>query len=73
MSEIKTFAVNAQTTQSNKWLCSECRFTLAFVEGKKIIRIKRKDLYVEVEGGRVKVICCRCGKPNELHDDGEQK
>lgn len=59
--------------EQKKWLCIECKFTLGFVEDKKIIRIKRKDLYVEVEGGRVKVICCRCGKPNEVFDMPDHK
>ncbi len=65
--------VIVNSSDQKKWLCTECRFTLAFVENKKILRIKRKDLYVEVEGGRVKVICCRCGKPNELVDDAITK
>lgn len=51
-----------------KWSCVQCRFTLGFVENKKVVRIKRKDLYVEVEGGSVTVLCCRCGKPNKLVD-----
>ena len=54
------------------WFCLGCGFTLGFVEDKKIIRIKRKDLYVEVEagvGGKVSVTCCRCGKRNTLEDD----
>lgn len=55
-----------------KWACVQCRFTLGFVEGKKTVRIKRKDLYVEIEGGRIKVICCRCGKPNELVDQADK-
>lgn len=55
-----------------KWLCTECKFTLGFVEDKKIVRIKRKDLYVEVEHGNIKVICCRCGKQNELNENDQQ-
>lgn len=52
-----------------KWLCSECSFTLGFVDDDKTtVRIKRKDLYVECSGGIVKVTCCRCGKQNILED-----
>lgn len=56
------------THETTKWLCV-CGFLLAFVEDKKIIRIKRKDLYIEVEGGRVAINCCRCGKRNEAKDE----
>lgn len=55
---------------TEKWLCSGCKFLLGYVEDKKTVRIKRKDLYVEVEGGKVTVICCRCGKMNKLEDGG---
>ena len=56
-----------------KWCCIECRFLLGYVEDKNIARIKRKDLYVEVEGGKVTVTCCRCGKRNQLQDDKENR
>jgi len=52
-----------------KWLCVGCNFILGFVETKRIVRIKRKDLYVETEGGQVTVTCPRCGKRNTLTDD----
>jgi len=51
------------------WLCIACKFVIAYIEDKKIIRIKRKDLYVEVEGGKVTITCCRCGKRNTVTDD----
>ena len=51
-----------------KWLCTGCGFLLGFVEEKKTVRIKRKDLYVQIEGGKVIMNCCRCGKVNELVD-----
>jgi RNase P subunit RPR2 len=51
-----------------KWLCDACKFILGFVED-DTLRIKRKDLYVEVKGGKVTVTCCRCGKPSTLTDD----
>ncbi len=52
-----------------KWLCSACKFILGFVEGKNTVRIKRKDLYIEVEGGKVVETCPRCGKRNTLVDE----
>lgn len=53
-----------------KWHCVACGCVLGHIENKTTIRIKRKDLYVEVEGGaRVTEICYRCGKPNTLHND----
>ena len=54
-------------TLTKKWLCI-CGFLLAYVENDKIIRVKRKDLYIEIEGGRVAVTCCRCGKRNEVQE-----
>lgn len=56
-----------------KWACLGCGFTLGMVENKKIIRIKRNDLYVEIEGGKVSVICRGCGRLNVLEDNPEQK
>ena len=52
-----------------KWFCIACSFLLGIVENKKIVRIKRKDLYLQVEGGKITVNCCRCGKPNMLEYD----
>jgi len=52
-----------------QWLCNACKFILAYVEDDKTIRIKRKDLYVEVEGGKVTITCCRCGKKNTIQDE----
>jgi RNase P subunit RPR2 len=53
-----------QTTE--KWLCTECKGLLGFVEGKEVVRIKRKDVYVQVSGGTVDMNCYRCGKQNRL-------
>jgi RNase P subunit RPR2 len=53
---------------TEQWLCEACKFILAYIEDKKVVRIKRKDLYVEVKGGEVTVTCCRCGKRNTLID-----
>jgi hypothetical protein len=54
---------------TEKWLCIGCKSLLGFVEDKKIVRIKRKDLYVEVEGGKVTETCPRCGKRNTITDE----
>lgn len=54
----------------DKWLCA-CKFLLGFIEDKKVIRIKRKDLYIEVEGGKVTEMCPRCGKRNTLEDENK--
>lgn len=51
---------------TEKWLCVSCKFILGYVENKEFIRIKRKDLYVEVQGGKVTENCPRCGKRNSL-------
>jgi RNase P subunit RPR2 len=50
-----------------EWICDACKFLLGIVEG-NMMRIKRKDLYVEVQGGKVTVTCCRCGKRNTVED-----
>lgn len=58
---------------TEKWLCTGCHFLLGFVENKTIVRIKRKDLYIQVKGGEVWVNCCRCGKVNNLQDFPEHR
>lgn len=50
------------------WRCSECETLLGYVEDKRIVRIKRKDLFIEIEGGRVSRPCTKCGKINTLVD-----
>lgn len=57
--------------RDRKWLClnESCKALLGFVdEEKNQVRIKYKDLYVTVEGGRISLICRRCAKVNELVD-----
>lgn len=56
-------------TELEKWLCMSCHFLLGYVERKNVLRIKRKDLYIEITGGDVVINCPRCGKVNHLHDD----
>lgn len=54
-----------------KWVCSGCHFLLGWVEDKKVVRIKRKDLFIQVESGKIQMNCCRCGKLNLLVDHPE--
>lgn len=51
-----------------KWLCSSCEFLLGYVENKSALRVKRKDLFIQIQGGSVTMNCCRCGKVNHLTD-----
>jgi hypothetical protein len=51
-----------------KWRCIACGAHLGVVEGGKTLRIKRRDLYVSIEGGKVSMVCYSCGKINVLED-----
>lgn len=55
-----------QRIVNEKWLCESCRFILGYVENREIVRIKRKDLYLEIKQGEITITCCRCGKRNTL-------
>lgn len=56
-----------------KWQCSVCHALLGYVEKDEIIRVKRADHYLEIEGGkRVSVVCTRCGKINEILERPEE-
>lgn len=46
-----------------RWLCTGCGSMLGFIE-EGILRIKRKDLIIQVDGGRVTENCYKCGKAN---------
>ncbi len=57
--------------KDQKWLCQNetCKALLGYVdEASSQVRIKYKDLYVTVEGGRITLICRHCAKVNELLD-----
>lgn len=56
-----------------RWECVSCKTVLGFIEDKKVIRIKRKDLYVEVEGGKTTVTCYGCGRRNSLTYSNEKE
>jgi len=57
--------------KDQKWLCENetCKALLGYVDAdSNQVRIKYKDLYVTVEGGRITLICRHCAKVNELLD-----
>ena len=57
--------------KDQKWLCENetCKALLGYVnEERNQVRIKYKDLYVTVEGGRITLVCRHCAKVNELID-----
>ena len=60
------------SNKQEKWTCGMCKSLLGYIEG-NVVRIKRKDLYAEVEGGRVTVICRRCGKQNNMNTNISQE
>lgn len=52
------------------WVCPGCKAILGFTGmGGREIRIKYKDLYVMVEGGKVSRPCRKCGRMNTIMDD----
>ena len=52
------------------WLCPGCGALLGYVgKGGREIRIKYKDLYITVEGGRILRPCRKCGRLSELIDE----
>jgi len=54
-----------------QWLCTSCGFMLGFVNRDKTeIRMKARDFFVTVEGGKLTHPCRNCGQLNELMDDG---
>jgi len=52
------------------WWCSNCGKVLGFIESssRSKVRIKYKDFYLFVEGGRVTQLCRKCGEVNYLFD-----
>jgi len=60
--------------EDKKWTCKSCKAFLGFVSGDgKTIRVKYKDLYLYAEGGRVRLLCRKCGTENELIDEEYRK
>ncbi len=59
---------------AKQWRCRECGSLLGFLDPTgTTIRIKYKDLYVTTEGGRVSVLCRRCGALNVQTDEEYEK
>lgn len=65
--------VEIRQKQFERWYCPACKFPLAWVENRKQIRFKRRDLYIIIEGGKVTTNCPRCGRINEIEDAPEIK
>lgn len=58
------------TTEDKQWLCTSCGFILGYVsEDKTEVRMKAKDFFLTVSGGKIIHPCRRCGKTNHLIDD----
>jgi len=58
-----------QPLEDRKWLCTSCKFILAHINKEKTkIRMKAKDFFLTVEGGKIIHPCRRCGEFNELVD-----
>lgn len=58
------------TFRGTQWLCSDCRFILGYVsQDRGEVRMKAKDFFLTVEGGKITHPCRRCGKLNELADE----
>lgn len=61
--------------QDTPWKCFYCNFMLGLVSpDQKILRVKYKDFYMSVQGGRVETLCRKCGRVNvlEYSPDEEQ-
>ena len=52
------------------WPCKSCGFTLGHLNKDKTqIRMKAKDFFITVEGGKIYHTCRSCAERNELVDD----
>jgi len=74
--EVEKFIKDEETMGKNPvrgdrpWLCPGCNALLGYLgQGGGEIRIKYKDLYVLVEGGRVTRLCRKCGRLNTIEDE----
>lgn len=58
------------SAEDKQWLCTSCGFILGYVsEDKTEVRMKAKDFFLTVSGGKIMHPCRRCGKMNHLIDD----
>lgn len=57
--------------QDLQWACTACGLRLGFVNRNKTeVRIKARDFFLTVEGGKLTHPCRNCGQMNSLMDDG---
>lgn len=53
--------------RGTQWLCTDCRFILGYINSENTeVRMKAKDFFLTVEGGKITHPCRRCGKVNEI-------
>lgn len=53
--------------QSKIWECIDCRFLLGNINLENTeVRMKFRDFFISVEGGKITHPCRRCGKVNEI-------
>lgn len=56
--------------RGTQWLCTDCRFVLGYINPEKTeVRMKAKDFFLTVEGGKITHPCRRCGKVNEIAEE----
>lgn len=56
--------------RGTQWLCTDCRFILGYINPQKTeVRMKAKDFFLTVEGGKITHPCRRCGKTNEIAEE----
>lgn len=63
-------AQEKEKMQGTMWKCMGCGMKLGILDPTgEILRIKYKDLYISIQGGRVECMCRRCAQPNVLESD----
>jgi len=56
--------------RGTQWLCTDCRFILGYINPENTeVRMKAKDFFLTVEGGKITHPCRRCGKTNEIAEE----
>lgn len=56
--------------RGKQWLCTDCRFVLGYINPENTeVRMKAKDFFLTVEGGKITHPCRRCGKVNEIAEE----
>ena len=53
--------------RGKQWVCTDCRFLLGYINSENTeVRMKAKDFFLTVEGGKITHPCRGCGKVNEI-------